>query len=158
MFAQNLKVIYWVTCTSKIQSLKSFFMETKLSLCYCVVVVWSLIKCCCFCWYESTESDYFVCNELFFQIDCHFFALHYLLTNINLELCLHENDFWTQYLAWKFTSNIQVLVNYSICTSQSFLKQQIKYNNIDLKSCRRCLLNSVYTYNDIKNVFSRLEN
>lgn len=53
-------------------------------------------------------------------------------------------------LTFKFWSIIQY--------SQSFLKQQIKYNYFDLKSCRRCLLNSVYTYNDIKNVFSRLEN
>lgn len=44
MFAQNLKVIRWVTCTRRIQCLKSFVMETKLSLCYCLHMCCSSLK------------------------------------------------------------------------------------------------------------------
>lgn len=126
MFAQNLKVIHWGTCTSKIQSLKSFVMETKLSLCYCVVVVWSLIKCCCFCWYESTEPEYFVCNEyeLFFTNRLSFLCITLFLKTTSLSFWryvifkIKKKHFVRNFSqkcfrirAWNFTWFITLFVN-----------------------------------------------
>lgn len=57
------------------KSLKSFVMETKLSLCYCLHMGCSSLK---FNQMLLSLLIWINRNELIFQVDCHFFALHYL--------------------------------------------------------------------------------